>query len=324
MKNWTCSFLGVAALLAPSIAQANLVSNGSFESFGGSGFNSNIGAGLTNWSISGGGVDIVTQSTWQPAAGVASITLGWTAPATISQTVTTASGQAYDLSFFMAAEIFGGSALRTMDVLWNGNVVSSPSFAYTGQGATSMGWTQNNLTVIGTGSDLLQFRSTTLSLAQYGPALDNVQLNPVLNLTGTLVLGDTSAAFAFSRNIGYSVKQGTTTVASGTITANATSTPLSISVPATVTGASQLVLDGSSFLKRVININLTGSNLAIGSATMQNGDVDNSGEVDAADIDAVIADFGDTTNNPSDVDVSGEVDAADIDIVIANFGGVDQ
>lgn len=49
-----------------------------------------------------------------------SLSLGWVAPATISQTVVTTSGQAYDLNFFMAAEIFGGSALRTMDVLWNG------------------------------------------------------------------------------------------------------------------------------------------------------------------------------------------------------------
>ncbi len=51
------------------------------------------------------------------------------------------------------------------------------------------------------------------------------------------------------------------------------------------------------------------------------GDVDGSGEVDAADIDLVIAQFGATTPGiPEDVDGSGEVDAADIDIVIANFG----
>ncbi|MBL8060762.1 MAG: hypothetical protein JNK63_08675, partial [Chthonomonas sp.] len=63
---------------------------------------------------------------------------------------------------------------------------------------------------------------------------------------------------------------------------------------------------------------------AIGTATMQNGDVNNTGEVDAADIDQVIADFGSTSDISSDTDVNGEVDAADIDIVIANFGGVDD
>ena len=69
---------------------------------------------------------------------------------------------------------------------------------------------------------------------------------------------------------------------------------------------------------------LTGSNQAIGSVAMQNGDVDDSTEVDAVDIDLVIADFGSTSSNATDVDVSGEVDAVDIDIVIANFGGVND
>ncbi|MBL8060664.1 MAG: hypothetical protein JNK63_08135 [Chthonomonas sp.] len=49
------------------------------------------------------------------------------------------------------------------------------------------------------------------------------------------------------------------------------------------------------------------------------GDVDNSGEVDAADIDYVISQFG-SADPAADCDGSGEVDAADIDIVIANFG----
>lgn len=94
MKIQKSLFLALAAVVAPSISTANLVNNGSFESYGGSGFNSNIGAGITGWTITGGGIDIVTQSTWQAADGVASITLGWTSPATITQTVATTSGQA--------------------------------------------------------------------------------------------------------------------------------------------------------------------------------------------------------------------------------------
>ncbi len=67
------------------------------------------------------------------------------------------------------------------------------------------------------------------------------------------------------------------------------------------------------------------------------GDVDGSGEIDAADIDAVTAVFGldalsdlwhnsGDPNIPSgwqcDVDGSGEVDSADIDLVLANYGEV--
>lgn len=62
---------------------------------------------------------------------------------------------------------------------------------------------------------------------------------------------------------------------------------------------------------------------------MYPGDVDNSGEIDAADIDVVIANFGSVDGDPNwhpwvDVDGTLEIDAADIDVVIANFGLVDD
>ena len=60
-------------------------------------------------------------------------------------------------------------------------------------------------------------------------------------------------------------------------------------------------------------------------STHANGDPDNSDEVDAADIDLVIANFGqlgDPNSIAADVNGSGEVDAADIDVVIVNFGEI--
>ncbi len=157
--------------------------------------------------------------------------------------------------------------------------------------------------------------------------VDNIRVVSITanqQVSGTLSLSDTSATFAFPRNISYEVVQGTLTVASGAVVANSPSSPFNISLPSAVTGAVTIKWDGSSFLKRNTLASLTGSNQAIGNVVMQNGDVDASGEVDAADIDAVIADFGGTADSSNDVDVSGEVDAADIDIVIANFGGTDD
>ncbi len=63
--------------------------------------------------------------------------------------------------------------------------------------------------------------------------------------------------------------------------------------------------------------------------SLPNGDSDESGEVDAADIDMVIYNFGDVLGDPgyvanADLDESGEVDAADIDVAIANFGAIDD
>lgn len=147
-------------------------------------------------------------------------------------------------------------------------------------------------------------------------------------VTGTLQLSDAVSSFAMPRTIGYSVLQGTTVINSGSVNTTSSSSPLSFTIPSGTSGSAQLVLDGSSWLKRRINLTLTGSNQSIGSVLMQNGDADASGEVDAADIDAVIADFGSTypggPNPNADVDVSGETDAADIDIIIANFGAVDD
>ena len=127
--------------------------------------------------------------------------------------------------------------------------------------------------------------------------------------------------FAANRTIGYQVVQGTENLGSGTVVAGSSSTAFTIPVPASATGSATIVWDGSSFLRRNTDITLTGSNVAVGSASLQNGDTNNSGEVDAGDIDAIIAAFGDQTVGDTDLDVSGEVDAADIDIAIANFGG---
>ncbi len=171
-----------ASILLHGLSAAGQLINGGFETYGGTDPGSSIGVGISPWVITSGGIDIILPNApyyWQPADGVVSISLNWTSPATISQSITTMPGVAYTLRFSMAAEIRGGPALRTMDVLWNGSVVVSPSFAYTGQEPNNMGWTVFTYTVQGTGTDVLAFRSTTP--ANYGPALDAVSLTPVLD-----------------------------------------------------------------------------------------------------------------------------------------------
>lgn len=146
-------------------------------------------------------------------------------------------------------------------------------------------------------------------------------------ISGNLQLND--VVMTNSRQIRYAVMVGTSAITTGSVLATTASAGFSIDVPSTASGAATIVFDGSSFLKNSVPVNLTGANQAItGNVVMVNGDVDTSGEVDAADIDQTIADFGQMwpggTGNPnSDVDASGEVDAADIDVVIANFGAGD-
>jgi hypothetical protein len=169
-----------------SASAQNLISNGSFEERDRSGFNSNIRAGLPGWTIgNGGGIDIVFSRGikpfyWQAAEGNVSLSLNWGSPGSISQVVATEAGTRYLLSFSMAAEIYGGQASRTMDVVWSDVVVGTPTFSYTGQGSANMGWVQFTYEVVGSGRDTLAFRSTTP--ANYGPALDAVALVPAAAL----------------------------------------------------------------------------------------------------------------------------------------------
>jgi len=180
LKQCVCGVLCfVVNLSAQNLQPGSILINGSFESYGGSG-NSNIGAGLTGWTIgNAGGVDIVFSTGvgptyWKAADGDVSLSLAYFGPDSVRQTVTTTPGKTYQLTFSMAAEIYGGPATRTMDVLWNNTVISSPSFQYTGQGPDNMGWTEFSLNVVGTGTDTLRFLAT--SAGPYGPTLDNVSL----------------------------------------------------------------------------------------------------------------------------------------------------
>ena len=169
----------VVNLSAQSIQPGSILVNGSFETYGGSG-NSNIGQGLQGWTIgNAGGIDIVFSTGvvpyyWQAADGNVSLSLAYFGPDSVTQTVTTQPGKTYQLTFSMAAEIYGGPATRTMNVLWNNTVISSPSFQYTGQDPNNMGWTEFSLNVVGTGTDTLSFLAT--SAGPYGPALYNVSL----------------------------------------------------------------------------------------------------------------------------------------------------
>ncbi len=147
-------------------------------------------------------------------------------------------------------------------------------------------------------------------------------------LTGTLDLSDTVGTFASPVPISYKFLQGATEVYSGVAEISGSSTAINLQVPKYMSGDYTVVIDGGPFLKVSGPATFSGTGLNFGTITLANGDVDASGEVDAADIDIVIANFGEvfpggTGEANSDVDQSGEVDAADIDIVIVNFGATD-
>ncbi|MBL8060842.1 MAG: matrixin family metalloprotease [Chthonomonas sp.] len=99
-----------------------------------------------------------------------------------------------------------------------------------------------------------------------------------------------------------------------------------ISVPSLVAGTGYLVRVSSLVWLRKSTPTIGAATISNLNFSLFNGDADQSGEVDAADIDDVIAAFGGTGVGPTggDLDGSGEVDASDIDVAIANFGQIDN
>lgn len=177
-----------------------------------------------------------------------------------------------------------------------------------------------------TGSPSSQGNNVTATLG-----FDNIHVvGHSQTISGSLALNDTATfGVGLSRPINYTVEQGANIIGSGTVHAMGPLTNFAINVGVSFTGAATIKFDGSSFLRKFTAINLTGAGQSAGTVAMNNGDTDFSGEVDAVDIDDVIANFGQlwpggTGNIHADVDVSGEVDAIDIDIVIANFGSIDD
>lgn len=158
------------------LANAGLLVNASFEEpFSEPLFSIPRGPGgsLPGWVISGGGVDHAYEA-WPAADGNRSLSLNWTGSATVAQAVETEVGVEYVVSFAMAAELYGGPESRTMDVVWNGGIVGSFEFLYSGQTPTTLEWEYHSLTVVGNGQDVLAFTSTVSG--NYGPGLDDVSI----------------------------------------------------------------------------------------------------------------------------------------------------
>lgn len=166
----------------------------------------------------------------------------------VSQTIPTAPGSHYALTYWMAANAYDPNfctlapekPIYTMDVVWNGKTVATPSFNPNGTAngeplaEWNMGWTQHTVAVTGeeAGGDVLAFNSTAPKGA-CGPALDNVsvalvaqptiaKLSPTkgpaaggttVTITGTNLNGATAVRFGSVSATSFKVKSATSVTA---------------------------------------------------------------------------------------------------------------
>lgn len=129
------------------------------------------------WSVTAGSVDAEPAFGWQPADGNFSLDMNGTSAGTISRTVPTIPGKVYNLRFAYSANPAGGINPKTMQVSWGGSLLGTISAFTNGVTFANMLWKYTNFTVLGHGSDLLQFTSTTTTgPTQFGPTLDAVSV----------------------------------------------------------------------------------------------------------------------------------------------------
>jgi len=146
-------------------------------------------------------------------------------------------------------------------------------------------------------------------------------------INGTLIFSDQVDASRLGKTATFEVLDSATSavLSTQTVTLGANQS-FSLADPNPYAGGSYRIryVQNNTWLSKRSAVISTTSGLVtnIGNIVLANGDADQSGEVDAADIDLVIAAFGmsDVDGLGGDLDLSNEVDAADIDIAISNFG----
>lgn len=175
-----------------SAAQANLISNGSFEAGSpqpGVGGFSTLATGstaLADWSVTSGDIDWI-NGYWQASLGTHSVDLNGNNPGTISQSFATVAGSLYRLSFDLAGNPDNFDGLKQV-LVSAGDTSSTFDFDTTGTSGGAMGWVGEELVFMATSA------LTTLSFASqsggpnccWGPAIDNV----VVELVGPSGEGD--------------------------------------------------------------------------------------------------------------------------------------
>jgi hypothetical protein len=170
MRNLTIAAVLLAAA-GNAHAATNIVANGGFEDPAiGSSFveyNAPTNA-ISNWVVTNGSVDLV-RSPYTVNEGLQALDLSGTSLGTISQALTTAVGQTYDLIFYFSNNNFSGAGTYSGKVSVGGlNTIFSH--------VEGTPWTQFKGTFVGTGNDTLTFESLT-NQNNGGVFLDSVNVS---------------------------------------------------------------------------------------------------------------------------------------------------
>lgn len=156
----------------PSFANANLVTNGSFEADVQASGTWGIYSNLTGWT-GASEVELRNNVAGVASDGVNYVELDTTSNNSIFQMINTAVGDVYDLSFDYSPRTGVSSQSNPIQAFWNGSLLSQ--ITGSGIGKTGNNWYTLSFLVVGTGVDKLSFSAAGIS-DSFGGGLDNVSL----------------------------------------------------------------------------------------------------------------------------------------------------
>ena len=165
-------------VLSSQANAANIVINGSFE-------NPDIAPGtwdvfsssILGWTTGGAGIEIrdnVAGTAYEGSQFAELDAHGSNSNSSISQTLSTAVGKMYELSFAYSPRIRQSENTNGIDVFWNGGLLNSVSAV----GSNAHNWIVYSFLVEGLGNDVLKFAATGIE-DTLGGSLDAIKVSAV-------------------------------------------------------------------------------------------------------------------------------------------------
>lgn len=173
------SAIVLALAFLPTLANANLVVNGSFESDTQAAGTWNIYDNLTGWTGGKSGIELRNNVAGAASDGVNFVELDTTKNSSMYQIVSTSADTWYTLSFDYSPREGVSAESNQIKVWWNHDLLTSPPLKGDG-GPLGSGnsWASYSFKVLGTGSDKLLFDALGAT-DSYGGSLDNVSVSAV-------------------------------------------------------------------------------------------------------------------------------------------------